>query len=108
MPLLIRTSAAAATAAAAGVNGGEKATEWNTTTDFAAAAAAEMVESLAVVSIDLAPTVLDMAGIDVPEDMDGVSLLKIIGNSKVNNKVNIASPLPKTILWQQQIETVIL
>ena len=39
---------------------------------------AEIVESLAVVSIDLAPTVLDMAGIDIPQEMDGVSLLKTI------------------------------
>ena len=54
--------------------------EPNTTFDTTTAAAAEIVESLAVVSIDLAPTVLAMAGIDVPEDMDGVSLLKTIGN----------------------------
>ena len=53
--------------------------EPNTTFDTTTAAA-EIVESLAVVSIDLAPTVLAMAGIDVPEDMDGVSLLKTIGN----------------------------
>lgn len=36
------------------------------------------VDSLAVVSIDLAPTVLDMAGIPPPDDMDGVSLLPLI------------------------------
>ena len=79
--MLIRTAAAVAS----GNNRG-KSTGRNTTTDYAAAA--KIVESLAVVSIDLAPTVLDMAGIDVPEDMDGVSLLKTIGNSKVSNDVN--------------------
>ncbi len=36
------------------------------------------IDSLAVVSIDLAPTVLDMAGIPPPDDMDGVSLLPLI------------------------------
>lgn len=36
------------------------------------------IDSLAVVSIDLAPTVLDMAGISIPDDMDGLSLLPLI------------------------------
>ncbi|XP_059351288.1 N-acetylglucosamine-6-sulfatase-like isoform X4 [Daphnia carinata] len=39
------------------------------------------IDSLSVVSIDLAPTVLDMAGLPVPDQMDGVSLLPLMANA---------------------------
>ena len=47
------------------------------------------IDSLAVVSIDLAPTVLDMAGIPVPDDMDGVSLLPLIAASSHQVPINL-------------------
>lgn len=39
------------------------------------------IDSLSVVSIDLAPTVLHMAGLPIPDDMDGVSLLPLVTNA---------------------------
>lgn len=38
--------------------------------------------SAPVVSIDLAPTVLDMAHIDTPMDMDGVSVLPLVATDR--------------------------
>ena len=42
-----------------------------------------------MVNIDLAPTILDMAGITIPEHMDGRSLLKLTRNSRYINRYAI-------------------
>ncbi|WAR15906.1 SULF1-like protein [Mya arenaria] len=41
----------------------------------------------AVGNVDIAPTILDMAGLEVPEHMDGRSLLKLIKDHKQENNV---------------------
>ena len=43
------------------------------------------IDSLSVVSIDLAPTVLHMAAVPIPDDMDGVSLLPLIDDALTNS-----------------------
>ena len=40
----------------------------------------------AVGNVDIAPTILDMAGLEIPEHMDGRSLLKLIKEHKQANK----------------------
>lgn len=62
-------------------------------------AAKGIVSDKIVLNMDVAPTLLDLAGVDIPEVMDGVSLLPLIEPTTNNQQLSTNNfPLARSFL----------